>query len=235
MDCKDIQEALPSLLYGELDDAAAKPILAHLKTCAQCRELSEDLKHTLTLLHQWQEVELPLNRSEISDLERWRNGSFNLKRHPWIKPLIAALAAGLLLVVTLALAGVEVRKSPSGLVIALGKDALAEPSLPEKMASDFKEMIRGEMEEELGGLFQAVVHHLEVVSRDMKEREHLLVDALKMQREQDMQATQDLVCRMAADSKVELERTRRYLDEIANLVWNEDAPNPDASPGSGKH
>lgn len=229
MNCEEIKNELPAMLYGELDETAAETVRAHLDTCAACREVFAELTRARNLLDCWHEpgISVPAYDPDQQRLSAESTGPRNSRR---LLPLAAALAACLVLALILAVAGVEVRSTPAGWVIAFGREAIDTTPLAADLATDLKQMIHNEMEDELGGLFQAVVHHLEVVSREISEREHLLVDAVRLQRAEDLEVTRNLVHQVARDSQVELERTRQYLDEIADMVCNLDE---DVSPGTG--
>ncbi|MHC4943665.1 MAG: anti-sigma factor family protein [Planctomycetota bacterium] len=216
MDCKDVIRDLPSLLYGELTEEAARPLDEHLESCPACQKEWERLKKTLSLLDQWKDVDVPLataSAGHAPDEKPYPSG------YPsWLKPLSLAIAACLLVIVTLAVAGVEVRKVNGGMVITLGRPAAEYESFPASMELGVREMVRCELEDNLDGLFQAVVHHVDEAARKQEAKHDLLATAFHLQREKDLRLTRNLVHKVALESAAESELTRRCLEGMTDMI-----------------
>lgn len=206
MECKDVRQEIPSLVYGELDAKSARALKEHLDACSACRGEWERLQETVSRLDAWPDIDAPLDPALF--LERARRGSSFFARI--LKPLSIAAAAGLLVIVTLALIGVEVRHTEGGLVITLGRPAPSD--------IDYREMIQEEFEQNLEGLFETVALHLDAMSRDQEEKRVRFAQAVHFQREEDLRFTKDLVHQVALESAAELERNRLILEGLAHMV-----------------
>lgn len=108
------KEALVAYLYGECDAAERDALDAHLLTCLTCATELRGLRGVRTSLAEWEvpEVELGFRITQEPARRAWR----------WPVPVWAQAAAAALLVVSgaAALANLEVRYGPEGLVVRTG-------------------------------------------------------------------------------------------------------------------
>jgi hypothetical protein len=165
-------------------------------------------------------VDAPLDPSIVFERAargagRWRGGRF-------LKPLFVALAAGLLLAVTLAFLGIEVRSSDGTMVITLGRSSVDRFSDPLFIEPELREMVRRELEGNMEGFFEALSVRIDSAARQQEMKQSLFAYNLYQQREEDMRFTRDLVRRLFLESAAESERNRRTLEGIAWIVCQAD-------------
>jgi hypothetical protein len=223
MDCREVQREIPSLLYEELDATEEQPLRDHLETCPDCRAEMEYQKKVLALLDQWPGVEAPLDSAGIvRQAHRSPSARRGLSRFaPWFAPplrrIAVAVAAGLLIVVTLAVIGVEVQRSGSALVVTFGDRGAAAPAR-EPLPDDLRRLVRNEIESEIWKVFETVAGRLDAVEQEQEQKRFNLVRTVHLQREEDRSYTQELFKRMALETAAESERNRLLLEKIAGLA-----------------
>ena len=61
MNCSDIRSEISAYLDGELEDAAATEIAAHLASCESCRERDAELRLAWTALESLPEPAVPIS------------------------------------------------------------------------------------------------------------------------------------------------------------------------------
>jgi anti-sigma factor RsiW len=155
MNCSQVRDHLPLLLYGELDAETARAVHAHVAACLACQHERAALQHVRRELDALPlpEVRIDLPRlfqeaaaRQARQVQRWRRAAL----------AVTAVAAALVLIVLLRL---EVRVDANQLTLRWGA-APAETASPPTPAPE------------------VVVRHETTLSPDLEERLHWMSDTL---------------------------------------------------------
>ena len=110
------QESLVACLYDECDKTERERVTIHVARCAACAGELEALRSVRGVLDLWEAPEPTLGFRLVADRDRLA---------PWWRRMLEpswglAAAAGLVLVVAVAIVSVEVRFDPNGVVLRMG-------------------------------------------------------------------------------------------------------------------
>jgi anti-sigma factor RsiW len=133
MNCIEIQNALPVLLYGELETEAAKRLEEHLAGCPDCRRELAALKLTQKRLDAVPAPAVQLDVGRIFQEEAQRR-LVQLRR--WRRLALAAAAVAAASILVALLLNLEVRVEGHQLVLRWGSP----PALPERIVDQPSEV-----------------------------------------------------------------------------------------------
>lgn len=138
MNCSDVVNQLPELLYGELEGQDLQAVERHLADCAACMAEYTSLRRTMELLDRWPAVESNLDvRSMMRRLGSLPGRQQNLPgpwRQTW-RPALLGAAATLLLLVSVVGLGANIRFAEGRLAITFPRQPI--PNRPETNMSEF--------------------------------------------------------------------------------------------------
>lgn len=123
MNCQDIAEQLPLLLYDELDAEEAAAIRGHLESCQSCAEHWREMEKTRQLLDEWKPAEAGAEVSSLLDDAPPVLKMTKSSRRRFSPSLFTGLAAAVLIMITLFFVGVDVQKTDGRLSVSFGRGA----------------------------------------------------------------------------------------------------------------
>lgn len=132
------RDALVAYLYDDCEPAEQERVAAHLAVCGRCAAEVESLRSLRGSLEAWDVPALPSGIRVVSERDA--------RRRPWpqlaLRPAWGlAAAAGVLLGVGLALAGVEMRIVDGGFIVHVG--SVAESDVAQAERDVLMEQVRG--------------------------------------------------------------------------------------------
>ena len=99
MKCKEMPQHLVSLIYGELDASDEKGVRTHLKTCAACQKIYEELESTSNVLAQWEDAKPRMNWVFVNEpTPPWRRWRESIRQVRWGARLALGIPAAAALV-----------------------------------------------------------------------------------------------------------------------------------------
>lgn len=214
MDCRQVLDALPLLLYKELDPKKIQSITSHLKSCATCGAEWDALNKVTGLLDQWPDVKQPFDPGRMFRPAAERFSRF---RNPlWI----AAAAAALFLVFTLLFMGIEVRALEGGVVVTFGQPIIENDKTSPRLK---------DLENNMDLLAAVVVRKFEDLNETLEKKRDDLVQTIRVQQEKDRLWSSRMIQRVAEKSQKHQNQTMVLLEGLADLFYR------DASEQWGTH
>ena len=116
MNCTQVRESLPSLLYGDLDATSKNAVQAHLTSCSACRLELAGFQRVCDALDSIPAASVQIDVSRLLQQSAARQAK-QTRRWRWAAMAVGGLAAALLLIVLLRL---EVRVKAQELTIRWG-------------------------------------------------------------------------------------------------------------------
>ena len=71
MKCNDMHQRLVSLLYDELNTEESKQVHHHLKRCKTCSRVYRELRNTINVLDQWEDLQPNFKTIFVRDTSSW--------------------------------------------------------------------------------------------------------------------------------------------------------------------
>lgn len=218
MDCSKVQEEISSLIYDELDPGQAALIRDHIDGCDDCRAEWKRQETTRAALDRWPGVECRLDAASIVAN---RGGTFagTRPKTPWLsRPLLVALAAGVIIAISLIAVGVEVERFDGGMRLTFGRPAGQDAIRGTPLEQEVRTLVRNELAGGVGELMETVAQRFGEAALQQEQRQAQFVRNAWLQREDDMRRTRSMIRRVAHDSATATVQTRHLVDGLADLV-----------------
>lgn len=218
MNCDEVRNEQPALLYGELEPGVREAVERHLVSCSACRAERDAHLRTMRLLNQWPEAEPPAAAASPVPREVSHAlppaGIFR-----FLRPIAFGAAAAAVLFGVLVLVGGEVRYAEGRLVVALGggpgPDGQPATWVP---AAQVRELAGTECDRRIEGLLGLLREEFDEFNRRQERNRLLLAGAVDVQREQDRRlqwaALQALARGLGEDSA----KQQRAIGELYSMI-----------------
>lgn len=223
MNCPDIAEQLPLLLYDELEADEATSVRSHLETCEACAQAWRELQQTRRVLDEWSPIETGQDVRELFT-EPVAASPPVLASNGWrFKSIITGLAAGFLLMATLFFIGVDISKDAGRLTISFGRGAIApEPAEPAIDIEALESRIRLATFEHLDRttfeFAESLNDYLERWDQLQIQQRTELIELIDLARQDDIARYEAGLQTVAEGAASDILTTRRAVDELAHLV-----------------
>lgn len=223
MNCPDIAEQLPLLLYDELDTEEAADVRSHLETCDGCAVIWRELQQTRTALDEWSPIETGQDVRELFT-DPVAASPPVLASNGWkFRSIITGLAAGFLLMATLFFVGVDISKDNGRLTISFGRGAIApEPAEPAVDIEALESRIRLATFEHLDRttfeFAESLNDYLERWDQLQTQQRTELIELIALARQDDIARYEAGLQSVAEGAASDNLFTRRAVDELAQLV-----------------
>lgn len=223
MNCSDIAEQLPLLLYDELEADEAASVRSHLASCETCAEAWRELQQTRTALDEWSPIETGRDVRELFTDPANANPPAVTGNGWKLHPIITGLAAGLLLMATLFFIGVDIRKDAGRLTISFGRATIAqEPAEPVVDVDALESRIRRATFEHIDRttfeFAESLNDYLERWDQLQTQQRTELIELLALTRQDDIARYEAGLRNVAEGAASDILTTRRAVDELAQLV-----------------
>ena len=226
MNCPDIAEQLPLLLYDELDTEEAADVRPHLETCDSCEVIWRELQQTRTALDEWSPIETGRDVRELFTDPANANPPVVAGNGWKFRSIITGLAAGFLLMATLFFVGVDIRKDAGRLTISFGRGAITsdppEPSEPAVDVDALESRIRLATFEHIDRttfeFAESLTEYLERWDQLQARQRTELFELLALARQDDIARYEAGLQSVAEGAASDNLFTRRAVDELAQLV-----------------
>jgi|GEM_PF-4809394 len=224
MDCNGVRKEILSFIYDELEPSEAEAVKSHIDGCAECHAEWRARRSICGALDRWPDVVHRVDAEAI--IGRGRTVPVR-KRAVGATRLIAALAAGLFVAVTLFVVGVEVESLDGGVRLTFGRPSVGEETKAQIFESEIRAMVRKEMAGGVGELVESVARRFGDLALRQEQRQVQFVRSARLQRDDDLRRTHNLIRRVAVESATESEQTRHLVEGLASLVRYADLKIPE--------
>ncbi|MCH7547909.1 MAG: zf-HC2 domain-containing protein [Planctomycetes bacterium] len=223
MNCSDIAEQLPLLLYDELEADEAASVRSHLASCETCAEAWRELQQTRTALDEWSPIETGRDVRELFTDPANANPPVVAGNGWKFKSIITGLAAGFLLMATLFFIGVDIRKDAGRLTISFGRGTIPqEPAEPAVDIDALESRIRLATFEHIDRttfeFAESLTEYLERWDQLQARQRTELFELLALARQDDIARYEAGLQSVAEGAASDNLITRRAVDELAQLV-----------------
>ena len=223
MNCPDIAEQLPLLLYDELDTEEAADVRSHLETCDSCEVIWRELQQTRTALDEWSPIETGRDVRELFTDPANANPPVVAGNGWKFKSIITGLAAGFLLMATLFFIGVDIQKDAGRLTISFGRGTIPqEPAEPAVDIDALESRIRLATFEHLDRttfeFAESLNDYLERWDQLQTQQRTELIELFALTRQDDIARYEAGLRNVAEGAASDNLFTRRAVDELAQLV-----------------
>lgn len=223
MNCPDIAEQLPLLLYDELESDEAASVRSHLATCETCAEVWRELQQTRTALDEWSPIETGRDVRELFTDPADPIPTVVAGRSWRFRSIITGLAAGFLLMATLFFIGVDIRKDKGRLTISFGQWPIAtEPAGPAVDVDALESRIRLATFEHIDRttfeFAESLTEYLERWDQLQAQQRTELIELIVLVRQDDIARYEAGLQTVAEGAASDNLTTRRAMDELAHLV-----------------
>jgi len=206
MDCNDVFNKIPFLIYNEIESDEARPYMEHIHSCHKCSAEWEQYSKVVSFLDRWPDATSPLDPSTVI------KQAGKLARIPF-KPLWISAAACLILLITLALINVEVRNVEGGLVVTFGRPVVNNTRRVDPIIT--------KIEGRMNNLLNAVSQKFDLEAWKQDKKRMLLAQTMQLQRKEDMNYTETMVRSAVFKSSTDHERAMLIIEGIADVIRND--------------
>ena len=226
MNCPDIAERLPLLLYDELEADEAAGVRTHLETCDGCAVIWRELQQTQAMLDEWSPIEVGSDAGELLTDPPNPNHAV-ITGNGWkFHPIITGLAAGFLLMATLFFIGVDIRKDAGRLTISFGRATIASdpPELSEPtvdidaLESRIRQATFEHIDRTTFEFAESLTDYLERWDQLQTQQRTELIELFALTRQDDIARYEAGLRNVAEGAASDNLFTRRAVDELAHLV-----------------
>ncbi len=223
MNCPDIAEQLPLLLYDELEADEATAVRTHLESCEACAQAWRELQQTRTVLDEWSPIETGRDVRELFT-DPVESIPPVVASNGWkFRSIITGLAAGFLLMATLFFVGVDISKDNGRLTITFGRGVIApEPTEPAVDIDALESRIRLATFEHIDRttfeFAESLNDYLERWDQLQTQQRTELIELLALTRRDDIARYEAGLQTVAEGAASDILTTRRAVDELAQLV-----------------
>ncbi len=223
MNCPDIAEQLPLLLYDELEADEATAVRSHLESCEACAQAWQELQQTRRVLDEWSPIETGQDVRELFTEPVAANPPVVASNGWKFKSIITGLAAGLLLMATLFFVGVDISKDNGRLTISFGQGPIttetAEPAVDiEALESRIRLATFEHLDRTTFEFAESLNNYLERWDQLQTQQRTELIELLALTRRDDIARYEAGLQTVAEGAASDILTTRRAVDELAQLV-----------------
>ena len=223
MNCPDIAEQLPLLLYDELETDEAASVRTHLETCDSCAVIWREFQQTRAMLDEWSPIEAGSDVGELLTESANPNHTVVTGKGWKFHPIITGLAAGFLLMATLFFIGVDIQKDAGRLTISFGRATIIpEPAEPAIDYDAIESRIRLATFERIDRttfeFAESLTEYLERWDQLQARQRTELFELLALARQDDIARYEAGLQNVAEGAASDNLFTRRAVDELAQLV-----------------